>query len=238
MPIFHPPQYSKVPNSSTGVVEPCYTFKIEHVESDKKLHTVADDDTILTVNGLEQLIKDNAEWWDQWMKSFLEASSKHFSKPYTVQHIFKITRHLLTGQQPSAFPANVVFHPQTVQIRGGIFWVNWEYHTTSVTIEIPDIVNEEETLPVSNSAVEDLEELNIADVAEEQATDAKFVLDNPAQFYDKRKVKEARLKAKLAMYRAQYQLNKYYQKYGTEVSDSDTEDEMSDADEEIEEVQL
>ena len=33
------------------------------------------------------------------------------------------------------------------------------------------------------------------------------------------------------MYRAQHQINKYYEKYGAEVTDSDTEDE--DEDEEI-----
>jgi hypothetical protein len=36
------------------------------------------------------------------------------------------------------------------------------------------------------------------------------------------------------MYRAQHQLNKYYEKYGTEISDSDTDE----SDEEDEEIQL
>jgi hypothetical protein len=61
-----------------------------------------------------------------------------------------------------------------------------------------------------------------------------MMLHTPTKFYEKNKVKEARLKAKIAMYRAQHQRNKYYEKYGTEVTDSDTEEES----EEDEEVQL
>jgi hypothetical protein len=237
MPIFHPPQYSKVTNSTTGVVEPCYTFKVEYTPSDTSLHTIAEDESVLSLSGLEQVIQANIEWWDRWTSSFLESAAKHFSKPYTVQHIRKITKHQLIGKQTLLFPANVEFIPQTIQIRSGIFWVTWGYYMTPITIEIPDIVDEEETLPVSNSAKEELEELRTEDLVEEEhATDMKFTLDTPAQFYEKRKAKESRLKAKLAMYRAQYQLNKYYQKYGTEVSDSDTEDEMSE--EATDEVQL
>jgi len=237
MPIVQPPQYSKIPNSTTGIAEPCYTFMIYHTESEKKLMTIAEDVSTLSISGLEHILGENTEWWDGWMKSFLEASAKHFSKPYTVQHIFKITKHQLIGNEQPLFPANVVFQPKTIQIRGGIFLINWEYHTTPITIEIPDLLNEEETLPVSNP--NELEEMNVDDVpADQQDTGTPLTLDTPTRFYEKNKVKEARLKAKLAMYRAQFQMNKYYEKYGTEVSDSDTEDEMSDEEDGVEEVQL
>jgi hypothetical protein len=51
---------------------------------------------------------------------------------------------------------------------------------------------------------------------------------------EKQRVKEARLKARLAVYRAQYEMNQFYDKYGNEISDSDSEQE-EDEDEEDEE---
>ena len=53
-------------------------------------------------------------------------------------------------------------------------------------------------------------------------------IDNPAKFYEKQKVKEARLRAKLAMYKANRQMAQYYEKYGDSISESDTDFETSD----------
>ena len=132
------------------------------------------------------------------------------------------------------FPATITFHPQTIQIRGGVFYVNWAYHSTPITIDIPDC-EEEVSLPVSSQAdINEVQELNGEEVPiDPNATGDTLVLDTPTKFYDKNKVKEARLKAKIAMYRAQNQLNRYYEKYGTDVTDSDTDGETSDEEEEI-----
>ena len=56
------------------------------------------------------------------------------------------------------------------------------------------------------------------------------------RFYDKQKVKEARLKAKLAHYKAERQMRMYYDKYGNEMSDTDVDSEESSESEE--DVQL
>jgi hypothetical protein len=48
--------------------------------------------------------------------------------------------------------------------------------------------------------------------------------ENAAKLRDRQKAKEARLKAKLAIYRAQTEMNEYYDKYGTDLSDSDASD--------------
>lgn len=219
-------------NLKSGNAEPCYTFIAEHNEVDEKLSIVAEEPvTLLT---LEKTLQENTEWWDKWISSFLEASAKHFSKPYTVQHIHKITKHQLNHTEHSTFPANMIFHPQTIRIHGGAFLVEWCYQITPVTIEIPDLPEEEETLPVYTS-IDDVQEMNLEEVpVDPNTTEDSMMLHTPTKFYEKNKVKEARLKAKIAMYRAQHQMNKYYEKYGTEVTDSDTEEES----EEDEEVQL
>jgi len=230
MPTFHPPKYSKIVNTKTGQPEPCYRFVVESSESDNKLAIFAEES--LSVLDVEKALRDNTEWWNGWIAQFLEASAKHFSKPYTVQQIHKITKHHLSVTEDTVFPVNVFFHPHAIQIHGGIFGVEWHYETIPVTIEIPD-VPEEETLPVSSS--ESVQEMNPEEVpVDPNATEESLVLMTPNKDYEKHKVKEARLKAKIAMYRAQYQMNKYYEKYGTDVTDSDTEA----SDEEEEEIQL
>ena len=219
-------------NPKTGNAEPCYTFIAEHTESEEKLSIVAEEP--VTVVNLENALQENTEWWNKWVSAFLEASVKHFSKPYTVQHIHKITKHQLNHTEHSTFPANMTFHPQTIRIHGGAFLVEWGYQITPVTIEIPDLPEEEETLPVYAS-IDDVQEMNLEEVpVDPNTTEDSMMLHTPTKFYEKNKVKEARLKAKIAMYRAQHQMNKYYEKYGTEVTDSDTEEDS----EEDEEVQL
>jgi hypothetical protein len=234
MPTFQPPKYSKVMNPKSGNAESCYTFMTEHTELEEKLTIIAEEQ--VTLLALERALQENTEWWNKWVSAFLEASAKHFSKPYTVQHIHKITKHQLNHTEHNAFPANISLYPQTIRIHGGAFLVEWHYQITPVTIEIPDLPEEEESLPVSHSA-DDVQEMNLEEVpVDPNATEEALTLHTPTKFYEKNKVKEARLKAKIAMYRAQHQMNKYYEKYGTEVTDSDTDEE--DEDEEDEEVQL
>ena len=227
MPTIHAPKYSKLLNSKTGTMDPCYVFMAEHSDSEKKMSIVVEDSSLLSITGLEQALREHTEWWNGWIGTFLEATAKHFSKPYTVQHIHKITKHHITTTEYSLFPATVVFYPKIIQIHGGVVGVEWAYEITPVTIEIPDW--EEEPLPVS---VEVVQEMNIEEVpVDPNATEDALSLETPTKFYEKNKVKEARLRAKIALYRAQHQMNKYYEKYGTEVTDSDTE-------EEEEEIQL
>ena len=238
MPTFRSPQYSKLPHPETGAIEPCYTFVIEHSESEEKLSCIADEESQLHVNMVASLVENALGWWSEWLSSFLTSSSTFFSKPYTVLHLRKITKHELKGTVPSMFPCNVILLPKTIQIRGGFFWVHWEYIATPITIDIPDMIEdmpEEKTLPVSN----EVEELNGEDVpVDPNATEESMMLDTPSKIYDKQKVKEARLKAKIAMYRAQQQMNRFYEKYGAEVTDSDTETDTGDELSDEEAVQL
>jgi hypothetical protein len=67
--------------------------------------------------------------------------------------------------------------------------------------------------------------------ADENATEVE--IDSPTKFYDKQKVKEARLRAKIAMYKAQRQMSKFYEKYGTDVTDSDTESEYASEEDQV-----
>jgi hypothetical protein len=81
-----------------------------------------------------------------------------------------------------------------------------------------------------------MEEWDVEALPEEKdATgEAAIFAADPAMLLERQRVKEARLKAKLAAYRAQYEMSRFYDKYGNEVSDSEDEEEDEDEDEEDE----
>ena len=235
MPVFKAPQYTKVTNPKTGNQDPCYTFNVEFNTCDY-LSFVAENESDISLQSLQKCVLENIPWWNGFIQQFLQSSTKYFTKPYTVETINKITKHTLNGTKSSTYPVNIVLQPTNIQICSGVFTVNWGYNAEPM-IDIPDAeedkVNTIELLdlPVSNKnkLVEGLEELNIDEVPG-NSTDDALNLDSPAKFYEKQRVKEARLKAKLAVYKAQRQMAQYYEKYGDELSDSDTDFETSDED--------
>lgn len=249
---FSAPQYTKVLNPKTGVQDPCYTFQINYDSNSDYLSFVAENKAAISLQSLQKCVLDNIPWWNNFIQSFLHSSTKFFSKPYTAETINKITKHTLNGSVTGkTFPANVSFLPKVIQITGGVFVVNWVYTTESVVIDIPDLAEPEHNtielndLPVSNDnrVLEGIQELNIDELpVGGNSTDDALELDSPAKFYEKQRVKEARLKAKLAVYKAQRQMAQYYEKYGDDISDSDSEfgssDEESSEESGAEEVQL
>jgi hypothetical protein len=243
MPSFKAPQYTKAINPKTGNQEPCYIFQIDYQSSEDGIQFVADNISDITLQNLQKCILENVDWWNIFVEQFLQASSKFFSKKYTVEQINKITQHTLSATTPFEGTVNVCLLPKSINILGGIFTVNWSYVTKQVVIDIPDFEDDNhniENLPVSteNKVVDHLEEFNI-DELPVGTTDEALEIQSPAKFYDKQRVKEYRLKAKLAVYKAQRQMAQYYEKYGNDISDSDTELETSDEDNsDEEEVQL
>jgi hypothetical protein len=244
MPNFKAPQYTKVVNPKTGAQEPCYTFNIEFSVSDY-LSFVAESQNDISLQSLQKTVLENLDWWNTFIKQFMEASSKYFTKPYTVDAINKITKHTLDGSKASEYPVNVVLVPKNIQISGGVFTVNWKYDIEPM-IDIPDAEEDkintiELTSPPVSNKIEGVEELNIDEIPAAANSTEELEIDSPAKFYDKQRVKEARLKAKLAVYKAHRQTAQYYEKYGEDISDSDSDFETSDgesSDSEEDEVQL
>ena len=219
MTIFKAPLYTKTVNPKTGVQEPCYIFNIECSDC---ISFVAESESDISLESLQKCVLDNIPWWNTFISTFLESSSKSFSKPYTIETINKITKHTINGTKSDIYPINVILVPKNIHISGGIFTLHWGYNTESIMI--PDF--EEEVLPVPN--MEGMEELNIDEIPN-NSTDI-LEIDSPAKYYEKQRVKEARLKAKLAVYKAQRQMAEYSDKYG-EISDSDESDYTSDENE-------
>lgn len=228
MPTFKAPIYSKQVNAK-GQNEPSYTFGVEFAPNEEMLTFVADNTNDISLESLEKCLIENVEWWNTFITLFLQASSKLFSKPYTVNHINKITKHALNGTASNEFPVNVLVQPVSIQIINGSFLIHWKYICEQIVIDIiqlPDST-ENEVVPDLNKVIDGVEELNIDAVPID--TDAtELELDNPEKAYERQKVKEARLRAKLAMYKAQNQMTRFYEKYGDEISDSESESDYSD----------
>jgi len=244
MPTFKAPQYTKTVNPKTGAQDPCYTFNIDF-NNDDYISFVAESQSDLSLQSLQKCVLDNLDWWNTFVGQFLQASVKFFSKPYTVETINKITKHTLNGTISTLYPVNVVLVPKNIQICSGNFMVNWGY-TVEPMIDFPDVDDvksntiELPILPVSNETkiVDGIQELNMDDLPVGGApTDDALELDSPAKFYDKQRVKEAQLKAKLAVYKAQRQMTQYYEKYGNDISDSSDEESEEESDDSGDEVQ-
>jgi len=259
MPTFKAPSYTKRLNPNTGIQEPTYIFNILFIDSDSKLTiTEEDNSSPVSLQTLQQSILGNVDWWNNFIGDFLKASSKHFAKPYTIENINKIAKHTLSGDSQFIEPPYLVsFTPSNIQISQGNFIVNWTFITEHIVINIPDFEEATNVIPdLINEVIEPtknkflengLEELDLNDIpVDKDITDADLKVNSPTRHYDKQRVKEARLKAKLAIYKAERMMSKYYEKYGQDVSDvdseSDSDSEYSDSDTEYEddatEVQL
>jgi hypothetical protein len=257
MPTFHAPVYSKQHDSKKNTVEACYTFSIDFQDAESGLVFTADHASEIANTRIESLITDHMDWWKQFVQQFMHASSKMFAKPYTVDQINKITRH--TGKEWSydlSFPVTVDVLPTTIKIQGGIFWVYWDYRFTPNVIDIPVSVEEEADataaiclpdLEVKNTVKQEeatvcvdkeVEEVNLDELHIDGNATEDLELSHSDRFYDKQRVKEVRLKAKLAQYRAELQMRMYYDKYGNNVSDTDADSDDSYTSSEEEEVQL
>lgn len=248
MPTFKNPVYSKKLNSKSGISEPCYTFPIIFCEDEGLINISLDENQQITLQHLQKCILENVDWWNIFISEFLQASSKHFAKTYTVESINKIVKHSIISHNISddwESSADVFFIPKEIQIHGGIFTVNWHYDVKSVIIKVPELTFDEEEA-VDNTEVKDTEtkdetllpvldeiqELNIEEIPGNK--NETIDLSDPSRYYERQRVREARLKAKLAIYKAQIQTSKYYEKYGADISDSDDSSEYYSSDEETE----
>jgi hypothetical protein len=251
MPTFKAPHYTKTTNPKTGAQEPSYTFPVEFSADEELLSFVAESDKDISLQSLQRCVVENIDWWIGFIGGFLKSAAKLFAKPYTVEQINKITKHTLINDVTTdgVYPVSVIVSPKTIQIVGGTFIVNWGYTLENMVIDIPDLAEADETcielstsgvLPVSNKIIEGVEELDISGLPEDKdSTGEALEIENPAKFYEKQRVKEACLKAKLAAYKAQRQMNQYYEKYGDTISDSDSESDFETSDDESdEEVQF
>ena len=234
MPIIHPPQYTKITHPQTRAIEACYTFRVTMDESDDPISFLVEEPSSLVSSMIASCLEENLSWWEGFLRLFLERSSKFFSKAYTVQQLLPIITHTFVSSDTVSGPSTILLSPKSIQIRGGTFCVCWEHECESLVIDIPvgtlpvDPEISEFSEPTEFAALSELDPLDPSVPVEMEEFSLQEIplssTENAAKLRDRQKAKEARLKAKLAIYRAQTEMNEYYDKYGTDLSDSDASD--------------
>lgn len=242
MPVFKAPIYTKLAAEKDAAPIACYTFAIEYLASDNADHlsSIAEQPSDLSVEKLTQLLTEKSEWWGHFIQSFMIASAKLFSKKYSLEQLNRITRHVLPACTVDDYPADVNWTVQQIKIYGGQLYIHWSIDTTPIQIDLPETPQLSprtvaSTAPVSEATVKSSalpDELEEVDIEQLPVKETPATAMNPTQEYDRQRVKESRLKAKLALYKAQYQMRLYYEKYGKECSDSDSDDDDSEYEEE------
>jgi hypothetical protein len=203
------PVYTKV-TTPTGTTEPIHTFGLSSSWTVAGLSSGSQTpaDVLLSV-----LTKESGAL-STFLTEFLRLTAQHFAKPYTVANVLKTLKHVVD----STACGSLSFQPQSVQISARGFQINWSCLAEEVAlISLPDADEdgeEADNIPLSNT--------NEVIQLQSQTTDIRHV-------YDRQKVKEANLRAKLAQYKANRTHLEYVEKYGTDPSDSDdSESEESD----------
>jgi len=239
MPTFKSPAYSKQTNAK-GQLEVSYVFPIEYSQDDG-FEVIVDSADMISTDMVEHCIGENKDWWQTFLQEFLQQSAKFFSKQYTVQEISKVLRHNIVrdGTNDDTAPCTVLLLPKHIQIMNGQFIIHWKYTCQPIKIDIPGLV--EEPLPDLDKTIDGVAELNMDELplGGEDTTESIDISD-PNKLYEKQKVKEAILRAKVAYYRAQNKIRTFSDKYGNSYSDSefeleDTDNESGDEDEDEEE---
>ena len=236
MPTFKTPAYSKQTNAK-GQMEASYIFQIEYTSEESGITFVADSADAISVTAIQRCITDHTEWWNTFIDQFLKQSVKFFSKQYSVQDICKIIQHtIVKNDNVCDAPSTITVQPKYIQIIGGSFVIHWNYTMQPVIIDIPGL---SDSLPVLDKLVisetSDPTELNMDELP--MNSTESIDLSDPNKLYEKQKVKEAILKAKVAYYRAQNQIRSFSDKYGDEYSDSEfeLEDTENESDSEVDE---
>jgi hypothetical protein len=202
------PVYTKV-TTPTGATEPVHTFGLESPWTVSGLSSGSQTPAEVL---LAALTKESGAL-TSFLTEFLRLTAQHFAKPYTVANILKTLKHIVD----STASGSLSFQPQSVQITARGFQIHWSCLAEEVAlISLPDEDDEGDEIPLSDTN----EVIQLQ--TQTQTTDIRHV-------YDRQRVKEATLRAKLAQYKANRAHLEYMEKYGTDLSDSeDSDSEESD----------
>lgn len=177
------------------------------------------------------------ELYLKFLEKFIDETRQYFSKKYTVETFNKILIHsvkcVIRDKEDSLdnfkaldtlifYPNSMIFMNQSINL---LWTVEHKIFSETILITLPDIQesNDSDKLIEINDFNEFKEDLNNEMPYEQLSREATLS-----------KVREARLKAKLAYIRAQISTDNYLKKYGgspDDFEDSDFDDETDDEDE-------
>jgi hypothetical protein len=241
--------------NTNGVKESYYIFTID-TENGISTSIIENVDlTKETIyNELTTLIANNSEWYYTYISEFINASQQYFAKKYTVNVLIKHIVHSLKEidlELPDTPFIKLTFIPDQIHIKKGKFIQLWNCKAESAQIDIdiedenvnidtearpsiPVLENSEETSNTPESQPNCLESIDDIPIDETSANEITVMemgsgisKEQLFRHYEKQRVKEARIRAKLAQYKADRVYTEFISKYGSSVSDSETDSDSS-----------
>ena len=170
-------------------------------------------------DALKSVVQDNAAYLNEFLAEFLRTCSSYFAKPYSAPTILKHLVHELKAGTATS-PATYSFTPAEFLITAKGFRLLWTAAEEQLLIALPGIeddANELESTELPLTGTENILALQPATIR---------------HIYDKQRVKEANLRAKLAQYKANRTHMEYLQKYGEDPSESEDSESEEDSEEE------
>lgn len=245
--LFNKPVYTKY-TKSDGSTTPGYIFNVtSHIESISFNADAGQSD----IEALHGCLNENKSWWHTTLVAFLSIANNYFTKKYTAEVIAKHIKH--SGIDNTKYSNNllVVFTPKYILLADNQFTMIWDVKKDD-RIDVPDLEEEPQMeltltgnakggLVAQNTTVSSgLEEADTDTLAQAEPlhfpTGRTHVGSGTSTIHesrhdDKRKIQEARLRAKIAHYKAEKAITRYLEKYGDyDLSSSDEESSSSGSD--------
>lgn len=229
-----------------------YKFNIIHsdISSTIQLH-YGNNGNIDKSNILHELTSNKS--LPSFYNNFLIFSNKFFTKKYTPDTFRKYVTNEVTVPQLSPnlhSPVCAIFKPDNFYFTQKGIILNWSHTIVESKLddfEFPELVETtKDTAKLHvNLSVNDLEEVNeieqmsgapLIDLVDEDE-DSENIVSDMSRNLERSKVREARLKARLARLKAERTTEKYLSKYGatySDLEDSETETDVDDDDDDDE----
>jgi hypothetical protein len=239
--MFHKPTYVRINKPGSAAAIPGYVFNAYNIQG---IASAATDIDKTEQDLIKQALSDEKTWWNDCLKGFLEVANPYFNKTYTVDIFAKHIKHAgINTSEKVTIGTVLIFTPKSIMLSEGQFTMDWSVEKSN-KIEVPDL--EEETVIaddkpivqlVHTSGLDELDtdslpigepvEVNsmpAAGGAGRTVAPANSIHHTSSRHDDKRKIHEARLRVKLAHYKAEKAVSRYLEKYGEDdISDTDSD---------------
>lgn len=206
--------------------------------TDKNIHNTQNLDTIVKLLPLKN---DNNVLYRNFIQKFIDETRQYFSKKYTVDTFEKLLNHRIESvrrinENESAefrildncifYPISMVFINQGINL---VWKVEHKIASENILITLPDIQESDETNK-SGEGTDKLIEIHDFEKDLEQDNNLEMPYEQLSREVALSKVKESRLKAKLAYVQAQISTDNYLKKYGGHSDDFEDSDFYEDSD--------
>ena len=167
----------------------------------------------------------NPLYLNELLTEFLDKCASYFKNKTTVANVLKLLKHEVPGTGGS-YTAPYSLTPMEIVICKGFFYMSWNVTGEVVQLDFP-VEIETDLIPTDADQIPFADTNEVIEVVPATPVSSRSELDRT-------RVKEAQLRAKLAVYKANRAHLEYVQKYGEAPSDSEDEEDEEDDSEESE----